>query len=374
MTALIIGLIAALGIGGGIAVANNSGGGGGGGGGTEISGPAVPGDDGGSGNEGGDNQGGNQGSGNEGGDNTGGNQGGNQGGSDNPGGDNTGGNNPGNPASKLNPDYNLISALTDNTQYKNIVSSKDLSPAEYHLINDGTGINYRKIYLGTDGESILVDTGVLREENGYFVPGSNGYMEDKQTLRFTAEDKAEDGASYNLYQKDTSSSNGSVRHLHKLYLGGSKTELSTADFGFWIEWRNGAAQYNRYTEIYWYDKDYLYTGSRSDTVNFAGNALMVSEDMNSAEGRVVKPGSFAMTLDMAEAKLTGKIDMGISKYNVDFSGTLSDKNQLKFEGNNVVHEYSHGYLLQGKDGLETMGNIYTSEGTNDYTFGAKEVK
>lgn len=373
MTAIIIGLIAALGIGGGIAVANNSGGGGGGG--TEISGPAVPGDDGGSGSEeGGDNQDGNQGSGNEGGDNTGGNQGGNQGGSDNPGGDNTGGNNPGNPASKLNPDYNLISALTDNTQYKNIVSSKDLASAKYLLINDGTGINYRKIYLGTDGESILVDTGVLREENGSFVPGSNGYMEDKQTLRFTAADKAEDGASYNLYQKDTSSSNGSVRHLHKLYLGGSKTELSTADFGFWIEWRNGANQYNRYTEIYWYDKDYLYTGVRSDTVNFAGNALMVSEDMNSAEGRVVKPGSFAMTLNMADAKLTGKIDMGISKYNVDFSGTLSDKNQLKFEGNNVVHGYSHGYLLQGKDGLETIGNIFTAEGTNDYTFGAKEVK
>lgn len=384
MTALIIGLIAALGIGGGIAVANNSGGGGGGG--TEISGPAVPGDDGGSGNEGGDNQGGNQGSGNEGGDNTGGNQGGNQGGSDNPGGDNTGGNNPGNPASKLNPDYNLISALTDNTQYKNIAWDDD-GTSEYGLIKDGLKTNYRSLKLGEDGESFVVDTGVLAVNDGAFVLGSDGkFMEEKQTLRFTAADKINETSRYDVYQKNTSPSvwlNGSpITHLQKLYLGGAKAGLSTADFGFWTEWRNGNSNtwYDRYQMFYLYDNDYLYTGTKTDAVSFAGSALMVSEDMDGPEEAQVLSGAFSMNLNMADATLSGNINMGDSKYNVDFSGILTEQNHLKFTGQDVA-DYSQGYLLQGKDGLETVGNIvkyldYSTENRTEanYTFGAKEVK
>lgn len=404
MTALIIGLIAALGIGGGIAVANNSGGGGGGG--TEISGPAVPGDDGGSGNEGenqgGDNTGGNQGgSDNPGSDNTGGNQGGNQGGSDNPGGDNTGGNqgsgneggdnpggnNPGNPASKLNPDYNLISALTDNTQYKNIAWVNDCGPTEYTLIKDGLKTNYRSLKLGEDGESFVVDTGVLAVNDGAFVLDSDGkFMEEKQTLRFTAADKINETSRYDVYQKNTSPSvrlNGSpITHLHKLYLGGAKAGLSTADFGFRTEWRNGDSNtwYDLYQMFYLYDNDYLYTGSKTDAVSFAGSALMVAEDMDGPEEAQVLPGAFSMNLNMADATLSGKINMGDSKYNVDFSGILTEQNHLKFTGQDVA-ESSQGYLLQGKDELETVGNIvkyldYATENRTaaNYTFGAKEVK
>lgn len=246
------------------------------------------------------------------------------------------------------------------------------------MINDGTGRNFRNLRLGTDGESILVDTGVLREENGNFVSGSNGYLDEKQTLRFTAADKTEDASRYNTYLKDTSSSNGSVTHWNKLYLGGGKTKLSTADFGFWLEWRTGGGviTYSRYAEMYWYDKDYLYTGTRQDAVSFAGNVLMVSEDEWGPEGRVVRDGSFAMRLDMAAATLSGNINMGVSKYNVGFSGTLTDQNQLKFTGEDV-HELSHGYLLQGKEGLETMGEIIKeipNDKTIEYVFGGKEVK
>lgn len=378
MTTVILILLAVVGIGGGVAASS---GGSGGGGGAEISGPVVPGGDGDSGNQGG-NQGGDQG-GNQGGD-QGGNQGGDQGG--NQGGD-QGGNDPQNPASKLNPDYNLISALVDNNQYKNITWGETGDPGEYGLIKDGQGSNYRSLKLGEDGESFVVDTGVLAVKDGDFVRDSNGnFMEEKQTLRFTAVDKIDETSRYDVYQKNTSPSTllyGSpVTHLHKLYLGGAKAGLSTADFGFWTEWRNGdsISWYDCYKIFYLYDSDYLYAGTRQDSVSFAGNALMVAEDMDGPEEANVLSGAFNMDLDLAKAVLSGNINMGDSKYNVDFAGTLSDQNRLKFTGNDV-HEYSHGYLLQGKDGLEAVGNIvkyldHAEENRKeaDYAFGAKEVK
>lgn len=294
-----------------------------------------------------------------------------------------------NPAAKLNPNYDLISVLADNKQYKNIVYVKESGPDDVRLVNDDqTPPHVRGLKLGNDGESFLIDTGVLVEEQGKFLIASNGkYKEELQQWRVTADDQKEETDRYRLYKKETRSTislhDSPVWHLHKLYLGGAKVGLTTADFGIWIEYRDGdgLSWRDRYREVYLYDKFYLYTGSRVDTVNFAGSALMVSpEQEEHAVPFEIESGSFNMTLNLANATLTGKMVMSNSKYDVDFSGTLSDHNKLKFTGEDV-HEYSHGYLLQGKDGLETMGNIATyidpthaDHHTNVYTFGAKEVK
>ena len=409
MTTLIIGLIAALGIGGGIAVASNSGGGGHNS--PAISAPAVPGEDNsdnpGSGdnpggdnpggdNPGGDNPGGdNPGGDNPGGDNPGGdNPGGDNPGGDNPGGDNPGGDNPGgdNPGedNSLNPNYSLISFLTDTAQYKQVRMASDNAPDEYSLINDGSTHTYRALEVGNDGKSFKVTTGAPRLKDGQFQQGgiaSYRLLEDKMEFSMDASSKLNENDKFVRYQKQMprygylNGQHITVQHDYNLYLGGSKAGLSVGDFGFSYEiihYLHGT--YSQYTYRTIYDADHLYTGGRTDTnpISFAGNALMYAEDLNQgvAIDPVVHGGSFTMNLHLPTASGSGSINMGLdAKYDANFDVQLTNVNQLTFNGKDIVE--GKGYMLNGKDGLESVGSLHKDIGNNQevtYSYGAKEVK
>ena len=417
MTTLIIGLIAALGIGGGIAVASNSGGGGHNS--PAISAPAVPGEDNsdnpGSGdnpggdnpggdNPGGDNPGGdNPGGDNPGGDNPGGdNPGGDNPGGDNPGGDNPGGDNPGgdNPGgdTSLHPNYDLISFLTDTAQYKQVRVNPDSSPSEHSLINDGSSTpTYRALEIGKDGKSFKVTTGSPRLKDGQLQPGgvaSYRLLEDKIEFYMDASSKLNENDKFVHYQKQmprNGSLNGqyfTVQHDYNLYLGGSKAGLFVGDFGFSYEiihYLHGT--YRQHKNINMYDADHLYTGGRTDAnpINFAGNALMLAEDLNQIDftqpqivitDPVMHGGSFTMNLHLPTASGSGSINMGLdAKYDANFDVQLTNVNQLTFSGKDRVE--GKGYMLNGKDGLEAIGSLFKgskNEKAVSYSFGAKEVK
>ncbi len=397
MTTLIIGLIAALGIGGGIAVASNSGGGGHNS--PAISAPAVPGEDN-SDNPGGDNPGGdNPGGDNPGGDNPGGdNPGGDNPGGDNPGGDNPGGDNPGSDDKPLNPNYSLISFLTDTAQYKQVRVNPDSSPSKHSLINDGSSTHtYRALEVGNDGKSFKVTTGAPRLKDGQFQQGgiaSYRLLEDKMEFSMDASSELNENDKFVRYQKQMpryGSLNGqyiTVQHDYNLYLGGSKTGLSVGDFGFSYEiihYLHGT--YSHYKNINMYDADHLYAGGRTDTnpISFAGNALMYAEDLNQIDftqpqivitAPVVHGGSFTMNLHLPTASGSGSINMGLdAKYDANFDVQLTNVNQLTFSGKDRVE--GKGYMLNGKDGLESVGSLFKDLGSDQYTsysIGAKEVK
>ena len=136
-----------------------------------------------------------------------------------------------------------------------------------------------------------------------------------------------------------------------------------------------------------YDADHLYAGGRTDTnpISFAGNALMYAEDLNQIDftqpqivitAPVVHGGSFTMNLHLPTASGSGSINMGLdAKYDANFDVQLTNVNQLTFSGKDRVE--GKGYMLNGKDGLESVGSLFKDLGSDQYTsysIGAKEVK
>ena len=408
MTTFIIALIAALGIGGGIAVASNSGGGGDSS--PVISGPAIPGgeepgeqepgDEEPDGQEpGGEEPGGQEPGGEEpggqepGGEEPGGQEpGGEEPGGQEPGGEEPGGQEPGGEDKPFAPNYSLISALVDIDQYKQVRFTPGDGPEEYVRINDGSSVRTdRDIKIGDDGKSFKVITGSPRLQNGQFeLGGVANYrlLEDKVEFSMDASNKLSENEKFVQYQRLMPKSgylNGqyiTVNHEYNLYLGGSKEELSAADFGFSYELINHPhGTFSRYNNINLYDADRLYTGGRTDDtpINFSGNALMWAEDMNQGgdPNPEVYGGSFEMSLDLPTASGSGSISMGMdAKYDANFSVQLNNVNQLTFS-DGVMSEGSKGYMLNVKDGLEAVGAIQKELDVNEiasYSFGAKEVK
>ncbi|WP_428066465.1 hypothetical protein [Candidatus Proelusimicrobium volucris] len=383
MTTFIIALIAALGIGGGIAVASNSGGGGDSS--PVISGPAVPGEEEpGEQEPGGEEPGGQEPGGEE--------PGGQEPGGEEPGGQEPGGEEPGGQDKPLSPNYSLISALVDIDQYKQVRFTPSDGPEEYVRINDGSSVRTdRDIKIGDDGQSFKVITGSPRLQNGQFELGgvaSYRLLEDKVEFSMNTSNKLSENEKFVRYQRLMPKSgylNGiytTVEHDYNLYLGGSKEELSAADFGFSYEViRHPYGTFSRYKNINLYDADRLYTGERMDDtpINFSGNALMWAEDLNHGgnPNPEVYGGSFKMSLYLPTATGNGSISMGMdSKYDANFNVQVNDINQLTFS-DGVISEASKGYILNGKDGLEAVGLIQKELNSNEaasYSFGAKEVK
>ena len=377
MTTIIIGLIAALGIGGGLVIANNSGG-------HDSHSAIVD--------------------------------------------TNTG------DAQNLVPNYELISALTDKSQY-NITLSTSSSLAEQFQtaglmaaatpralpsIDDPRYGNYEddlengdirgNQIEGTDVYSTLSikdDTGKFAIVTSKAVSDNGQLKQEAQQYELQYEDNTAKNNRYWTFSKVDNpveiNTNEIAKHYNSVHLGGAALGLTTADFGQWEEkgWReNGSGTFqgnyvDGYRTFFFYDDQYAYKGNyNKDTVNMGGNVLVAALPESVQDPYNLQTGSISFTLDLANNQLlNGNVVMDDAAYqelyNVSgFTGTLSGS-IFSIDGTGWHGDAPEagalrggvGKLLIGKDGLEAVGNftkqiVYEGgdgdEGKADYTFGAKE--
>ncbi len=419
MTALIIGLLAAIGIGGGVAIANNSGG-------------------------------------------------------------HSGGNSaivePVNPAANLNPNYELISALTgeeynitaatEGSLLKNYYDEGGAGPVESG--NRGAeerhnntrvsslldGYNPSNVYRLNGGD--LIEDGQLTEDITTY---SGEDITIKLNLRAGVDKigittwKADEGGGseensfyltsanvgthhtsehYNSFEHEDDPvllpNGNTLHHYTAVHLGGSKLGLSTADFGRWEEtsWQTDSLgniigeEDVRYQTFMLYDDTYsyqgVYTGPNAlDNIPLQGWAIAdVARNYDgSPRDNNLYTGTIYFNLNLANNTLTGNVAMPDlpSNYSFNFVGDIIGS-IIRIDGTGWQGEWPEegvsrggmGKLLVGKDGLEIVGNmgpqIYNptdeyiqhqmqewgvetldseqlrslfEQGKVDYTFGAKEV-
>lgn len=349
MTALIIGLIAALGIGGGIAVASNSGGGGHST--PAVSGPAVPGED-------------------------------------------------ENPAANLNPNYDLISFLTDEDQYtittgtestlmladkaastKNSIMYKAARAKSPKSSDSYYNVNHT-IY-GNPVDDLAENGHIVGEElenGGYWalnLKAGTGSLhlgtvdENKANFKNTVslnalKNKENQSSHYNTYIYRFEDDSETNAHYQKIHLGGNALRLTVADFGRWemVNQNDGGM-----TTFFMYDEKYAYKGNRHDTNVCMEGTVLVDELHDDASGlRKLFTGDIVMNLNLAANTLTGNVNMhdGVPvKYNIDeFTGEINDS-IVHINGASDTGALPHvgdmrggvGKLLQGKNGLEMVGNL-----------------
>lgn len=371
MTALIIGLIAAIGIGGGVAISNNSGGHGGG-----SSAAIVE--------------------------------------------TNTGKADYTQKlalASTLEPnEEEFMSVLTDRDQYTNVSFGSHSSltqsanpvasaravkmlkakssanevyvdiPEFNQLINDGTGENKRHLSLTNTSGVIRLTTGKLENDNSsteeiYTVDFTNNMMSNESYARhFTAHSDV-----------------GDIKQQNDLYLGGAanNAHLTVADFGFWTEYRDrktiNDSSVGIITEypIFLYDTRFLYAGGRRDTTTLNGNVLMIYENKatQGSQPYDVYGGAAELALDLAKGSATGNFTMGADVsslgkgtgyFDYSFAGSLNGSQfsmgQIT-EAGVVTSNGAIGQLLVGKHGLEMVGIVdrrWADGNEAQYVFGARE--
>ena len=394
MTAIIVGILAALGIGGGFVIANNSGGSSGSGGAAivQISGEKQ---------------------------------------------DYT--------ANDINPDYSLISAITDTNQYQPSIANDDTFMTQYqssalqtHLT--GTEEDY-SIYGDPEddlrnglirGEQIentpyYTTLNLLRGIGSFYVfsfkynlNNWGGVQKDIYGSLLTYNDykplesvpnrydtfKIEDASVY-AYGNTVV-----YKHYNAVHLGGAALGLTVADFGHWEEksWREEGSQ--KYMEMhnnktfFFYDERFAYRNRYyKSTATMQGSVLVstITDHQSVDTAYNLQTGSISMDLDLVSRKITnGQVvmdDSNYAQYNVEgFTGSINGSvfriDGTGWLGQDVPPEIGQlrggvGKLLIGKDGLEMVGNFtkqieYNGEvddqgrpnydpGKADYTFGAKEI-
>lgn len=367
MTSIIIGLLAALGIGGGIALAGH--GGGGGHNTPAVSGPEEPG-------------------------------------------------NPTeeNPAVHLNPDYNLISFLADDKQYPEVKAATEDTLSEeaqslqtqvYQAVRKKDSFaksqtqepqknNFIKDFLlrggiTEDGNFWALN---LKPQNEAFELGKyeNGKFSVVGTL--SAINNANQSPYYDTYRlddKNNPKAGEETGHVHYdvIHLGGAKSKLTVADFGRWesadldTKIDENSAQLkiesgsNIMRTFFLYDERYAYKSNRRDEVKMQGNVLVAGPDtIGLGLSHLIFTGNIFMDLNLAKNRLTGSVKMnevGLAGYDIDsFSGSILGSLVL-FDSGEILGGI--GKLLSGKNGLEMVGQLsrQTEDANIDYTFGAWEV-
>ena len=391
MTAIIISILAALGIGGGFVIANNSGSSGGGTPAVVITGEKQ---------------------------------------------DYT---------ANVNPNYDLISAITDTEQYVPSIANDDTFMTQYrasalqnHLV--GTEEDYSIYGDWHDdlrnglirGEQIentpyYTTLNLLRGIDSFYVfsfrynPDSwGGVQKDLQGslithYNYTSLESVP--SRYDTFKiEDTpvyAYSNTVVyKHYNAVNLGGAALGLSVADFGHWEEkaWREESGQ--KYLEMhnsktfFFYDERFAYRNRYyKNTATMQGNVLVSTiVDHQSVDSVYnLQTGSISMDLDLVSKRITnGQVvmdDANYAQYNVEnFTGSINGSvfriDGTGWLGEDVPPEVGQlrggvGKLLIGVNGLEMVGNFtkqieYNGElddmgrpdydpGKADYTFGAKEL-
>ncbi|MBO7237794.1 MAG: hypothetical protein J6U96_00690 [Elusimicrobiaceae bacterium] len=414
MTALILGLIAALGIGGGLAIANNSGGSGGNSGNTQVVDVAQQ-----------------------------------RAALDTK-------------LAGLVPDYSLVSALTDQSQYTITLGTQSDLNNEYSQVASGlamSGLN--GTYDDSDGDlhrqgqlegrsfdfngSATARLNLRPENSGeitgtsaqFYLEGGNLYVQEVP-FTFTASDKnvigtnthvalndrydvfvnTEEAVAYNNWGPAT------IEKWTALYLGGAKvgadTEhpgLTVSDFGIWDDYIHteftgspmGEGLRDRQEDKFiFFDESYAYNKAlrTADQVTLTGNVMAHEAEgyVNPKEILQVYTGEITLNLDLANNTLTGSVDMDapdaydIANMTGEIKGSVVRFNGLAYEENAPLPTEDNrflggmGKLLFGKYGLEMVGVLgnqieipdtwgdlsgeelrdYRKQGDSGYVFGAKE--
>lgn len=144
--------------------------------------------------------------------------------------------------------------------------------------------------------------------------------------------------------------------------------LTVSDFGYWKESRSGSPfvtdTFSESAMFYVYDSNYLYRGGRTDKILLQGNIM-----------NVYNVGNMDMELNFSTASLHGGYSLNggtgkstfvgnLNQYSLTLTGTELASNGVRLQGN--------GHLLEGANGLEAVGALYS--GSSWFSFGLKEVK
>ncbi len=341
---------------------------------------------------------------------------------------------PENPAAELDPDFALISALTDDKQYtitldtassmmekyesatpapaasmaaRSVARSGIYEDPKKDLLANGKLVGDEEISAGSGQYNYLdlragkdqIGVGVWSEASGATV---NSYL--------TSANKKEESDKYNTFQSEEKEG----EPYTTVYLSGAKFQLSVADFGMWAETfstGNETVSLPSLHPFILYDDTYAYKGGRTDQVALEGTVLTTPAKGYGAElqSRPILTGDIAFDLNLVDNTFTGSVtmhDTNYQSYNVSqITGSVSDS-LVRIDGTAWNKEDPKlgelrggaGKLLAGKDGLEMVGN-FTSQvympsqefideqlaqgvqlrdiyeaGKTDYVFGAKEVK
>ena len=287
------------------------------------------------------------------------------------------------------------------------------------------------------GNHKMVDLRSGKGEDGKMRIGVGFWHEDTNTdeisYYLTSADLENNGATaYQTYRHSEESPigwwngyDGVVNHqTTAIHLGGASLAniagfdrgLTVSDFGRWEEsnWREKDGTWldgdNSYQTFVMFDNAYAYLGNRTDQVAMEGHAI-AEEVRGYEEGpshpRALLSGNIHFDLDLAANTLSGYVyGMPDAAYNINhLTGTINGS-MVKIDGTAWADTFvvpqagemrgGMGKLLVGKDGLEMVGNmgpqvlVPTEEyianhpekslrdlyehGAVDYTFGAKEVR
>ena len=319
--------------------------------------------------------------------------------------------------SNSQPDYSyntsLMSPMLDASAHKNVlVAGVKRSPGLYDTARE---LDLLEGYSSSDPRDFVLTTAFPKKNGSYFERlteysdwgGRIYYIEPAEeqatwnvsdfSLNISGQGSSSGGSLtsssvadiYTLQHSDSGYFNSSsspgvsgntynitVTQTEELALGGNKLGLSAGDFGYWKEKREGFAaadedlyDYDTFSPFVMYNQDLLYSDQRSDKLTFAGWALYDGGSAN-----------FNMDINFANDSLLGYTSASTDgEHNFSFAGSLDNKNVLYFTDLNDLSASSFqiggtGYLLKGKDGLETVGTIYLHSLMEYMPFGAKEVK
>ena len=363
----------------------------------------------------------------------------------------------------LAPDYDLVSALTDQSQYaitlgtesdlKSAYNQQAMASGLMHLGLNGTYDNsdddlHREPQLEghefTYGPQSVTATLNLRPENSGEITGTAAqfYLDNNSNLAlretsftFTAADKnithgnthvslnerydlfvnSEEGVATTLWGPGNT-----IEKWTALYLGGAKVGsgsehpgLTVADFGMWFDFirTEGPAEgfHDTHEEKFiFYDNSFAYNPAlrQQDNVTLTGNVMAYQTEGYGVPVEVpqIYTGQITLDLNLVNNTLTGSVDMDapdaydIPSMTGHISGSVVRFDGLAYqEGAPLPTEDNRflggmGKLLFGKYGLEMVGVLgnqieipadwggrtgeelrdYRKQGDSGYVFGAKE--
>lgn len=332
---------------------------------------------------------------------------------------------------QVNPNFELISAITDTEQYQPSIGNEDTFFNEYqasalhnHVVGtdgdyEGYGDPADDLRNGQirgeqiEGTPYYATLNLLKGIGIFWVTSlkvdsidNNGFFQNTvQAFDLRALNLTASNSRYKTFTKTDTviySPNNQVsfHHYNSVHLGGASLGLSVADFGHWDEkaWtENGVSKqlimHNSKT-FFFYDERFAYKNMYyKNTATMQGNVFVsVLVDHQSVDTAYnLQTGSISMDLNLASRKITnGQVimdDANYTQYNVEnFTGSINGsvfridgtfwQGQPRQEG---LLNGGVGKLLVGANGLEMVGNFTkqiqgnTESGKADYTFGAKEI-
>lgn len=346
---------------------------------------------------------------------------------------------------QVNPNYNLISAISDTKQYQATIGDNDAfarqfvssSQQQTHLVAADedysiygnplddlrNGLIRGEQIEGTPYYATLnllrgIDTFHIFSSIGSEVYGINNIQKDVQNIflthdNFLTRDVNNRYDTYRYDDTDVYSSDTSVvfKHYNAIHLGGKALGLTVADFGHWEEkaWTESNSQkylnMDNNKTFFFYDERFAYRNMYyKSTATMQGNVFVsVIVDRQTVDTVYnLQTGTISMDLDLPSRRITnGQVIMDNEEYraayNVEnFTGVIAGSVFMidgtgwqKVDPQVGALRGGVGKLLVGRDGLEMVGNFskqieYNGElddmgrpdydpGKADYTFGAKEL-